>query len=61
MLERVGLSLERCASRYPEELTYIDVEAGVDARGGVVDVGPEVAAGGGGVGRVGEGAGGWID
>ncbi len=42
-------------------MTYINVEAGVDARGGVVDVGPEVAAGGGGVGRSGEGAGGWED
>ena len=35
-------------------MTYIDVEAGVDARGGVVDVGPEVAAGRGGIGRAGE-------
>lgn len=42
-------------------MTYINVEAGVDARGGVVDVGPEVAAGGGGVRRGGEGAGGWED
>lgn len=42
-------------------MTYINVEAGVYERGGVVDVGPKVAAGRGGVGRVGEGAGGGKD
>ena len=42
-------------------MTYIDVEAGVDARGGVVNVGPEIAAGGRGVGRRREGARRWED